>query len=287
MDSQPGRGTTITVTLRLRPAAVEAPASRGPMRVERLAALRAAGRTNREPTVREAGPRLLIVEDHPVNLSLIRRQVSLLGYQADVAMDGNEALEKWLEGRHGLVLTDCHMPVMDGYELSRRIRAEEARLGVTRPVPVIACTANAMAGDAKLCFDAGMSDYLSKPVTLPALKAKLERWAQAALPPDQPPDPATSTGNTAMEANEHQHPVIDIAALEQFTRGDESLAREIYGQFLSTTRTDGRNLANAVASGDMVTVQATAHRIKGACRMIGANPTADAAEALEKAKQFA
>ena len=86
-----------------------------------------------------------------------------------------------------------------------------------------------------------------------------------------------------MEPSKHEHPVIEPAALEQFTRGDESLAREIYGQFLSTTRTDGRNLATAVASGDMVTVQATAHRIKGACRMIGANPTADAAEALEKA----
>ena len=289
MSSEPGRGTAITVTLRLPKADPAALAARGPLRVERLAALRAAGRGEQQQAPRTGGPRLLIVEDHPVNLSLIRRQVGLLGYEADIAMDGEEAFGKWLEGRHGLVLTDCHMPRMDGYELSRRIRAEELRRGETRPVPVIACTANAMADDAKLCFDAGMSDYLPKPVTLSSLKAKLERWAPAGT------DDAAQSGQArvSQETTDHegkdmtqtepQTPILNAATLEQFTGGDKDLAREIYGQFLAANQGDAEKLHAALGANDIATVFSTAHRIKGASRMIGANPMADAAEALEKA----
>jgi PAS domain S-box-containing protein len=279
MESVPGSGTAITVVLRLPKADPAALAARGPLRVERLAALRAAGRGETQQPPRPGGPRLLIVEDHPVNLSLIRRQVGLLGYEADVALDGQEALDKWREGGHSLVLTDCHMPGMDGYELSRQIRAEELRRGVTDPVPVIACTANAMADDAKLCFDAGMSDYLPKPVTLSALKAKLERWAGGAAAANEP----TATEGTPMTQSEPQAPVLNAATLEQFTGGDKDLAREIYGQFLSANQGDTDAMRAALAAGDMAAVNATAHRIKGASRMIGANPMADAAEALEKA----
>jgi len=102
-------------------------------------------------------------------------QVQTLGYAAQTAEHGIEALEKWKSGRSGLVITDCHMPQMDGYELARSIRRLESAEGRKR-VPIIACTANALLGEAEACRAAGMDDCLIKPVELSQLAEKLEQW---------------------------------------------------------------------------------------------------------------
>src|SRR6185295_8805155 len=122
-------------------------------------------------------PRVLVADDHPVNREVMVRQLELLGISADTANDGVEALEAWAAGRYAAVLADIHMPRMDGHELTRRIRAAEAKLGTAGGhTPVIAVTANAMKGEDERCLAAGMDAYLAKPVNMDALRATLERW---------------------------------------------------------------------------------------------------------------
>jgi len=136
----------------------------------------------RVPKLRE-DLRILVAEDNKVNQAVIVQQLRALGYPADVASDGREALERWGQGSYALVVTDLQMPEMDGYELSAAIRAEEKKSARAR-VPIIALTANVLKDEALRCQAAGMDDYLSKPAGLPQIKAVFERW----LPPE--PNPA-------------------------------------------------------------------------------------------------
>ena len=163
---------------------------------------------------------------------LIQRQASLLGYETDVARDGVEALEKWKTGSYALLLTDCHMPHMDGYQLAREIRRIEAESGAAKPIPIVACTANVLASDTTLCFEAGMSDYLPKPIALPALKSKLVHWieADANAKADEtareiPSVPiAVDSALQASRADRNDAP-LDSHTLAEFTGGDDTLRR--------------------------------------------------------------
>jgi len=134
-------------------------------------------RINREgsgpPAARHRWARILIVEDNAANLKVAVRMVERLGYRADVAGNGSEALSVLGQVRYDAVLMDCQMPEMDGYEATREIRRGEQD---GRHLPIIAMTASAMAGDRERCLAAGMDDYISKPVKLHIVAAVLERW---------------------------------------------------------------------------------------------------------------
>jgi signal transduction histidine kinase/DNA-binding response OmpR family regulator len=134
---------------------------------------RGAGVELGSPDSERQSSRVLIVEDNAANLKVTVRMVERLGYRADVASSGAEAVRVLESGRHDIVLMDCQMPEMDGYEATRLIRANE---GATRHVPIIAMTAAAQAGDRERCLAAGMDDYISKPVKLHVVAALLERW---------------------------------------------------------------------------------------------------------------
>jgi CheY-like chemotaxis protein len=122
----------------------------------------------------EAGPpRILVAEDNPVNRMVITRLLRLLGYEADIVDDGLQAAASWRQGHYDLVLTDCHMPEMDGFALARLIRAEEAP---EQRTPIVAFTAAATSDEVRECHEAGMDDFLPKPVDLERLKAALSRW---------------------------------------------------------------------------------------------------------------
>ena len=121
-------------------------------------------------------PRLLLVEDNPVNLLVAQKLLSVLGYDCDTAPNGEVALSHMASGVYDLVLMDCQMPVLDGYSATRRWREHEAGQGPGKRLAIVAMTANAMAGDRQRCLDAGMDDYLSKPVSRDQLDACLRRW---------------------------------------------------------------------------------------------------------------
>lgn len=175
MVSELGKGTVMTLTLSFpiaeaselaHPVGEDAPEASG------TGAVRAA------PSVTEAeqeGTLVLIVEDSPTNRMLLMRQLNDLGYAAETAENGVRALKLWQTGRFAIVMADCNMPEMDGYELARSIRQlEKGRIG--RPTPLLACTASAMQGEAEKCFEAGFDDFLVKPTTLAQLLEKLDQW---------------------------------------------------------------------------------------------------------------
>ena len=119
--------------------------------------------------------RILVAEDHAVNRQVAVRMLEKLGLAVDTVSDGQEALEVFAKGRYDLILMDCQMPRLDGYQASRAIRELEANQGTKERVPIVAMTAHAMAGDENDCLEAGMDGHLSKPVTLATLEATLRR----------------------------------------------------------------------------------------------------------------
>ena len=137
-----------------------------------------------EPPSRPARtPRVLLVEDNPVNLMVGQRLLAMLGISCDTAGNGEAALLRMSASRYDLVLMDCQMPVMDGYTATRQWRESEAGSG--RRLPIIAMTANAMAGDRQKCLDAGMDDYLPKPVTRSELERCIYHWWNPDMQPTE------------------------------------------------------------------------------------------------------
>jgi CheY-like chemotaxis protein len=142
----------------------------------------AAGRVFQE-VLREAGRasvRILLVEDNPANLRVTQALLETLGCEVRTAVNGMLAVAAYRDGEYDLVLMDCQMPEMDGYQATRAIRHVEAMLG--RFTPIVALTAHAMDGSREECLAAGMNDQLSKPLTLAALTSKLLEWLSADRP---------------------------------------------------------------------------------------------------------
>jgi signal transduction histidine kinase/ActR/RegA family two-component response regulator len=178
MQSAVGKGTTMVLELSLpiADAKLLAPPEPkfAPVPLRSLPERRAAV----PPSVPQAEAQrtlVLVADDHPINRMLLMSQINVLGYAAESAANGAEALMMWKSGRFSLVLTDCNMPEMNGYDLARAIRRLEAASGAPR-CPVLACTANAMSDEAANCLEAGMDDYLVKPMDLKSLHTKLKRW---------------------------------------------------------------------------------------------------------------
>jgi len=121
--------------------------------------------------------RILLAEDNLVNQKVARGTLERMGYKVDIVSNGADAVAAWETGRYQVILMDCQMPVMDGLDAARAIRATEA--AGTR-VPIVALTGNAMPGDREACVAAGMDDYLAKPFSLAALKAMIDKWTGSA-----------------------------------------------------------------------------------------------------------
>ncbi|OUM02955.1 response regulator [Variovorax sp. JS1663] len=277
MDSEPGKGTTITLELPL-PIAEPLPAG-GPDGARPLphTAMR---RTAPDTAQAEAeGTLVLLVDDHPVNRMLLLRQVRTLGYAAETADDGVQGLTAWKSGRFGLIITDCHMPHMDGYELARSIRGLESDAGAER-VPIIACTANALQGEAEACFAAGMDDFLVKPVELAQLTDKLDRW----LPLPQAPSPPAVSAFSDTDPTSSACP-IDQALLSTNCAGDASMVSQVLAAFRLTCEDDSAGLRQAVADDDVPQVTRFAHRMAGASKMVGALAFAAACERIDRASR--
>ncbi len=290
MESVPGVGTSMRLRIKLaRAPADELPSAAAPGR-------QVAGYSPRRlPGVDEAECErslVLLVDDHPTNRQVIQRQLALAGYASEVAEDGIEGLERWRSGRYALVLSDVHMPRMDGYQLARAIRDDEARRGAAA-TPIVALTASALKGEAERCLAAGMDDYLAKPVGIQALGACLQRW----LPHTATAQPlSVEQGASIQTANNEQvvaaqaglpqlahPPTLETAVLDELTGGDPGEARVLLADFLASTSEDLAQLEALREGGDLQGLTRQAHKIKGAAKLVGALELGDAAALLEAA----
>src|SRR6185437_1452926 len=236
---------------------------------------------------------VLLVEDHPVNQKVAQKLLERLGLTVHVADNGEIALEKLRGQMYAMVLMDCQMPVLDGYSATRRLREIESEQNKPR-MPVIAMTAHAMSGDRERCLQAGMDDYLSKPLDRQLLEQTLARWMQqsphavavaavpaaavaraAATPPSlqttppmiSPPPPDTLDTAT----------LVDLEDI----MGDELVT--LVDAYLRDGETRMRNLQEAAARGDTAEVGNLAHSLKSSSANLGAMPLSTRARQVEEA----
>jgi signal transduction histidine kinase/CheY-like chemotaxis protein len=249
ITSTQGLGTRVEVTLAAEQAAVSAIRDREQIRSGKLAPV---------PVYAPAGTKLLIVDDHPVNLAMLKRQLKILGLEADAASSGIEALAKWRREGYNLVITDLQMPEMDGYAFARAIRAEQDQ--ANKPT-VVAFTANTHSEALDRCMDAGMDDYLTKPAELVTLRAKLKQWLGIDAPLKGAPGAKAAR---APGANP-----IDRARIEQLAGGPQGIA-EVLAQLESGVRADIAALQVALESANGAALRRAAHRVRGSALTIGA-----------------
>jgi CheY-like chemotaxis protein/HPt (histidine-containing phosphotransfer) domain-containing protein len=207
--------------------------------------------------------RILIVEDNVVNQKVAVRQVGKLGYRADVAANGLEALEAVANIPYDIVLMDCQMPVMDGYQATAVIRERE---GSNRRTIIIAMTANALEGDRERCIAAGMDDYISKPVKMEELQKTLTRWQPAASEEKEASDVAPGEPEPVLVS-----PPVDVERLLDVAGGDEELLQELVELYLDQTSDSIEQLSAAVATGDASSVKRLAHSCVGGSATCGMN----------------
>lgn len=231
-----------------------------------------------------AGIRLLLVEDNPVNLAVARKLLAALGCDADTAINGEIALEKMARESYAMVLMDCQMPVLDGYTATRNWREQEAREQRPRTV-IIAMTANAMAGDRQRCLDAGMDDYLSKPVSREELKNCLLRWhGQAPASPVTDDEAAAITQAVPLPARQPPAPVVlDHEVLDELEDIAGAETGSIVGLFLDDTPALIRQLQEASQVPDIQQLRELAHSLKSSSANVGAMALSASAQRLESA----
>jgi CheY-like chemotaxis protein/HPt (histidine-containing phosphotransfer) domain-containing protein len=243
----------------------------------------------------QQGRLILMAEDNKVNQKVLMHQIGLLGYTADIADNGLEALEFWRSGCYALLLTDLHMPEMDGYQLTLAIRAEQTEQ--TRPT-IIALTANALKGEAQRCKDIGMDDFLSKPARLDVLRAMLDKWmpdgaAATAAGLESVIEPPADTlsqddgdagaGLAVDEVLESASVTLDTTALADLVGDDPEAIQELLQDFRHYGHNTAVELLQAHADGQAEAVCAMAHKLKSSSRSVGAIRLSDYCARLESA----
>ena len=216
--------------------------------------------------------RILVVEDNATNQIVALKILEKLGYNADAVADGAEALTSLSSISYDLVFMDCQMPDMDGFEATRRIRSKQSGVLNSR-VPVIAMTARAMRGDREKCLEAGMDDYLSKPVEPAAMAAVLERWLG-----EEPATEAPVALDTSAVLS-----VFDRSVFKNRLMGDEDIMKLVIEKFLSDFPEELDRLAAVAAKGDSAGAWQLGHKMKGSAANLSANALRAVAREIEKA----
>ncbi|MDD1984378.1 transporter substrate-binding domain-containing protein [Pseudomonas asiatica] len=248
LQSVEGLGTKVQVSLQL-------PACAAPVQADQ-----------HDPVLEtSSGPlNVLVVDDYPANLLLLERQLHTLGHRVTLAENGEIALARWQAARFDLVITDCSMPVMDGHELTRRIRSLEGERGLAA-CRILGVTANAQAEERARCLASGMDECLFKPIGLRTLKTHLPH----AHPRQQP---------TARRASG-----FNLGELRHLTQDDEQLTRNLLQQLSQSVSEDLATLRALPADAPGETLRALAHRIKGGAKMLKVRTLVKDCEAIEQA----
>lgn len=222
--------------------------------------------------------RFLLVEDNLINQKVANRLLDQLGYRADVANNGQEAVDAVASNAYDVILMDVQMPILDGLEATRKIRELEAGLGAARARKslIIALTANAVLGDREKCLNAGMDDYLSKPVRPDSLRSMIEKWG----PQLAPTEPETAEAPTGTENDEQMTesnnnaggpPPVDIDALRDLGGGTDEGLMELVDLYLQQTSDQIGQIQQALDSANTEEVRRIAHSCAGANATCGMN----------------
>jgi CheY-like chemotaxis protein/HPt (histidine-containing phosphotransfer) domain-containing protein len=230
---------------------------------------------------------ILLAEDNETNRVVMQEQLRLLGYASEVAEDGVVALDMLRSGRYALLLTDCNMPNMDGFELTAAIRHAQ---GEGQYLPIIAVSANAMQGEAMRCLERGMDDYLSKPLRLNELERMLAKWlflpaavmespTEAAPDAVQPLLPVFAVMTVPILENS----IWDATVLTSMVGDNPAMHRRLLEKFLLSAKEQVTRIIAAEVIEDTATASNVAHALKSAARTVGALKLGELCEALETA----
>jgi two-component system, sensor histidine kinase and response regulator len=226
------------------------------------------------------GRLILVAEDNATNQMVVRRQLARLGYAADLVEDGRAALARVRTTRYGAVITDVHMPEMDGLELAAAIRDLERAEGRPR-VPIIALTANVLSGEAQRCLAAGMDDHLGKPTSLGQLRDAVGRW----LPPMAGTVALLPSAAAAMPAPSASDgpQILDLSRMREIFGAIDGSALNLLQRYVETTAELVGAIGTATAARTAEEIRRAAHSAKGASRSAGANEMAALCAKLEAA----
>lgn len=234
-----------------------------------------------EPAVAE--PRVLVVDDNPVNLEVAAQMLETLGYRADMTTNGAEALKAMEHKPYALLLMDLQMPVMSGYEATAAVRIAE---GTGKHTPIIAMTAHAMSADRQRALDAGMDDYISKPLEIDTLAELMQKWLPGGAGPAGPIPPPPSTVAAFDDVGE----TLDRSALDQLRRfqtpGGEDLVSKVVRTFLADLGERTQAARAAAAQRDTRTLGRIAHALKSSSKLVGARALSALCAELESAAEL-
>ncbi|MDH5723118.1 MAG: response regulator, partial [Alphaproteobacteria bacterium] len=207
--------------------------------------------------------KILAVDDHPVNQIFVQKLLKRLEFHnVDLAGDGQQALDMIADNNYDLVLMDCQMPGLDGYQATTMLREQEQ--GGNRHLPVIALTANAMVGDRKKCIQSGMDDYLSKPIKPDKLLALIQKWVHV-----EDERNTSETDEVITDINDNS--LIDMDHLHMFTEGDPEEERQLFELFFEQVDLSIAELKKSCANDDNEEWRKAAHKLKGSAANLGAN----------------
>jgi len=227
--------------------------------------------------------RLLLAEDNLVNQKVARGALEKLGFKVDIVSNGAEAVAAWETGRYHAILMDCQMPVMDGYQATREIRVRESGRG---RVPIIALTADAMIGAEQQCRDAGMDDYMPKPLDRSVLAETMDRHLGLLTNDLKAPVAEAPVAEAPVAEAPVAVAVDDPVDWEQFmsvTDGDKEFAQELVQLFIDAGDAALRDISAALGRGDLAVIGSVAHSFKGSSANIRAQSASAAASRLEEA----
>ena len=223
--------------------------------------------------------RMLVVDDNSINQKVLLSLLQRIGYTADLAGDGIEACKAVDKKPYDLVFMDVQMPLMDGLEATRSIRNNKSLPAKSHQPIIVALTARTMPGDRELCLEAGMDDFLSKPVRSESLHAIIESWgikvhglAKETVPPQTPPPAPVLPGavvSPPVSVKEDELPIVDVERVMEFASGDPEGVKELANLYIEQTLSSLSKLKSAILANNIKEVQHLAHRTGGASATCG------------------
>lgn len=264
-----------------------------PQSLKRSVRVRAPASIEETGALPKRSARLLVAEDNQINQMLIHQLLKKNRFKADMAADGTEALRALEQIHYDLILMDCQMPEMDGYEATEKIRQREreraASSGLESRIVIIAVTANAMKGDREKCLKAGMDDYVSKPIREEELLEVLNRWlpeagdeAESARNPLEHPKSSEDSVMAESFAASKSLPPVNIRRLERATFGDVEKMREIIDLYLSQSEELSERIKEAIHSGVCEELEFAAHKFAGVSANCGIDSVVKPLRELER-----